>query len=69
LVSAKGGAGAAVTDIAEIAKSVEEGFSFGPNKKCAACNRESEDEDSISRGICSHCWEIIEIRQQLERDV
>jgi hypothetical protein len=59
-----------MTDVATIAKSLEQGSSFGPNrKKCAACNRESEDADSIARGICSDCQETIEIRQQLERDV
>lgn len=58
-----------MTDIATIAKSLEQGFSFGPNRKCVACERQSEDADSISRGICAECFETIEIWLQLERDV
>jgi hypothetical protein len=61
--------GAAMTNIGVIAKSIEAGYSFGPNKKSVVCNRVSEDADSISRGICAECWETIQIWLQLDKEV
>lgn len=43
-----------------IRRSLENGFSFGPNRRCACCAAKSVDADSISRGICAECFSEIE---------
>jgi hypothetical protein len=45
---------------AEIARSLELGFSFGPRKSCARCHQRISNADGIDRGICNGCWEVIE---------
>jgi hypothetical protein len=43
-----------------VARSVANGFSFGPRKICVGCAEKIDDLDLISRGICSRCWAAIE---------
>jgi hypothetical protein len=53
---------------AEIAKSIADGFQFGPRLNCACCQQANADQDSVGRGICATCWETIEIHI-LDREV
>ena len=42
-----------------IRRSIEAGFSFGPNRRCAACNCKSDSRDAVYRGVCDDCWSEI----------
>jgi hypothetical protein len=56
-------------DFASIERALAEGFTFGPRGICACCQSVNGDEEAVGRGICASCWETLEIRAQLERDV
>jgi hypothetical protein len=52
-----------------IRRSIEAGFTFGPNKRCAACNRKSDGSDAINRGVCNECWSEIENPQEVVKRI
>ncbi len=57
---AKATAFSCVSQIEATRRSIEAGFTFGPNRICACCATKIADADSISRGICTECWSEIE---------